>query len=79
MKGFSFGCWWKSNLLFVWGFSCLSGGMSVSGSDEAPSKIEVLSKKKKSSAAYKGYLSTLEKDIAMFLNLYQEIRFIYQN
>ena len=53
--------------------------MSVSGSDEAPSKIEVLSKKKKSSAAYKGYLSTLEKDIAMFLNLYQEIRFMYQN
>ena len=53
--------------------------MSFSGSDESPSRNEVLSKKKRSSAAYKGHLSTLEKDVAMFLNLYQEIRSIYQN
>ena len=42
--------------------------MSCSGSDEAPSGNEVLSKKNRSREAYKGHLSKLEKDITMFLN-----------
>ena len=63
---FCFGSYQESNLFFVWGFGCLSGGMSLSGSDEAPLGSEVLSKKKRSRAAYKGYLSKLEKDITTF-------------
>ena len=47
---------------------CLFGGMSLSGSNEAPSPNQVLSKKKRRRAAYKGHLSKLEKDITMFLN-----------
>ena len=48
--------WWLkgSNLIFLRGISCLSGGMSRSGSDEAPSGNEVLSKKKRIRVAYKG-------------------------
>ena len=42
--------------------------MSLNGSDEAPSRNEVLLKKKRSRAAYKGHLSKLEKDITMFLD-----------
>ena len=42
--------------------------MSLNGSDEAPSGNEILSKKKRSRAAYKGNLSKLEKDITMFLD-----------
>ena len=49
-------------------FEVLVGGMSLSGSDEAPSGNEILSKKKRSRAAYKGNLSKLEKDITMFLD-----------
>ena len=41
--------------------------MSPNGSREAPSGNEVLWKKKRSRAAYKGHLSKLEKDIAMCL------------
>ena len=55
-------------LLFVWGFSCPFGGMFLNGSDEAPSRNEVLSKKKRSWGAYKSHLSKLEKDITMFLD-----------
>ena len=46
--------WWlkRSNLIFVRGISCLSGGMSRSGSDEPPSGNEVLSKKKRIRVAY---------------------------
>ena len=42
--------------------------MSLNGSDEVPSGNKVLSKKKRSRAAYKGHLSKLEKDITMFLD-----------
>ena len=42
--------------------------MSLSGSDEAPSRNEFLSKKKGSRATCKGHLSELEKDIKTFLN-----------
>ena len=42
--------------------------LHLSGNDEAPLGNEVLSKKKRSRAAYKGHLSKLEKDITMFLN-----------
>ena len=42
--------------------------MSLSGGDETPLGNEVLSKKKRSRAAYKGQLSKLEKDIKTFLN-----------
>ena len=40
--------WWlkRGNLIFGRGISCLSGGMSRSGSDEAPSGNEVLSRKR---------------------------------
>ena len=41
--------------------------MSLNGCDEAPSRNEVLSKKKRSRAAYKGHLSKLKKNI-MFLD-----------
>ena len=49
-------------------FSCLSGGMTVSGSDEAPSANGVLLKKKRRREAYRGHLSKLGKDITTFLN-----------
>ena len=42
--------------------------MSLRGSDEAPSGNEVLSKKKRSRAAYMGYLNKYENDITIFLN-----------
>ena len=42
--------------------------MSLNGCDEAPSRNEVLSKKKRSRAAYKGHLSKLKKNIIMFLD-----------
>ena len=42
--------------------------MSLNGSDEAPLGNEVLSKKRRSRAAYNGHLSKLEKDITMFLD-----------
>ena len=42
--------------------------MSLNGSDEAPSRNEVLLKKNRSRAAYNGHLSKLEKDITMFLD-----------
>ena len=42
--------------------------MSLNGSDEAPLGNEVLSKKRRSRAAYKGHLSKLEKDITIFLD-----------
>ena len=42
--------------------------MSLNGSDQAPSWNEVVPKKKRSRAAYKGHLSKLEKDITMFLD-----------
>ena len=54
--------------MFVWGFSCLFGRMSLSGSDEAPLGNEVLLKKKRSRAAYKSHLSKLEKDFSKCLN-----------
>ena len=61
-------------------FEVLVGGMSLSGSDEAPSGNEILSKKKRSRAKYKDHLSELE-DITVLLNESgnQEICFIYQN
>ena len=42
--------------------------MSLNGCDEAPLRNEVLSKKKRSRAAYKAHLSKLEKDVTMFLD-----------
>ena len=42
--------------------------MSLSGSDEAPSGNEVLSKKKRGRAVYGGHLSKPGRDITMFLN-----------
>ena len=42
--------------------------MSLNSRDKTPSGNEVLSKKKRSRAAYKGHLSKLEKDITMFLD-----------
>ena len=42
--------------------------MSLNSRHKAPSGNEVLSKKKRSRAAYKGHLSKLEKDITMFLD-----------
>ena len=49
-------------------FSCLSGGTTISGSDEAPSANGVLLKKKRRREAYRGHLSKLRKDITTFLN-----------
>ena len=42
--------------------------MFLSGCDEAPVVSEVLSKKERSRAAYKGHLSKLGKDMTIFLN-----------
>ena len=66
---FCFGGWQESNCFpFVCLRFCLFSGISLNGSDEAPSGNEVLSKKKGSRAAYKGHSSKLGKDIAMFLD-----------
>lgn len=42
--------------------------MFLSGGDEAPSGYKVLSKKKRSKAAYKSQLIKLHEDITRFLN-----------
>ena len=66
---FCFGGWQESNCFpFVCLRFCLFSGISLNGSDEAPSGNEVLSKKKGSRAAYKGHSSKFGKDIAMFLD-----------
>ena len=49
-------------------FSCLSGGTTISGSDEAASADGVLLKKKRRREVYRGHLSKLGKDITTFLN-----------
>ena len=53
--------------------------MSLNGSDEAPSRNEVLLKKKRSRAAYKGHLSKLEKDITMFLDEFVQGNLLYMS
>ena len=58
-------------MFFVWGLSCLFAGMSLSGSDEAPSRNGVLSRKEGGRVAYKDHLSKLERDITMFLNKFE--------
>ena len=53
--------------------------MSLNGSDEAPLGNEVLSKKRRSRAAYKGHLSKLEKDITMFLDEFVQGNLLYMS